>query len=103
MADITGARARLLQTVLGPAGNAAQATRRAAFDNKDVPEAVRALIDKVARHAFKIVDEDIAAAKAAGVSEDELFELVVCAAVGQASRQYEGALAALAAATEKAG
>lgn len=103
MADITGAREQALETILGPNGKAAQAARRAAFDNKDVPEPLRVLIDKVARHAYKIVDEDIAAAKAAGVSEDELFELVVCAAIGQASRQYEGALAALAAATAKGG
>jgi len=103
MADITGARVQALETILGPNGKAAQATRRAAFDNKDVPEPLRALIDKVARHAYEVVDEDIAAAKAAGVSEDELFELVVCAAIGQASRQYEGALAALAAATAKGG
>lgn len=103
MADITGARERAIETIVGPKGKAAQATRRAAFDNKDVPEPLRALIDKVARHAYKVVDEDIAAAKAAGFSEDELFELVVCAAMGQASRQYEGALAALAAATAKGG
>lgn len=103
MADITGAREHLLQTILGPRGTAAPAIRRAAFDNREVPEALRGLIDKVARHAYKVVDEDIAAAKAAGFSEDQLFEVVVCAAVGQASRQYEGALAALAAATEKGG
>lgn len=103
MADIKEARAYVLQTILGASGKAAQATRRAAFDNENVPEPLRPLIDKVARHAYKVVDEDIAAAKAAGFSEDELFELVVCAAIGQASRQYEGALAALAAATEKGG
>jgi alkylhydroperoxidase/carboxymuconolactone decarboxylase family protein YurZ len=34
--------------------------------------------------------------KESGLSEDEVFELVVCAAVGQAARQYESALAALA-------
>jgi hypothetical protein len=100
MADIRKARQDVLDTVLGPTGRATQAARKAAFANVDVPAPVRALVDKVANHAYKIVDEDIAAAKAQGVTEDELFELVVCAAVGQASRQYEGALAALAAATE---
>lgn len=100
MADIAKARQHVLDTVLGPRGKATQAARKAAFANVDVPAPTRALIDKVARHAYKVVDEDIAAAKAQGVTEDELFELVVCAAIGQASRQYEGALAALAAATE---
>jgi alkylhydroperoxidase/carboxymuconolactone decarboxylase family protein YurZ len=100
MADIRKARQDVLDTILGPAGKATQAARKAAFANADVAAPVRALVEKVAKHAYKIVDEDIAAAKAQGVTEDELFELVVCAAVGQASRQYDGALAALAAATE---
>jgi hypothetical protein len=100
MANIRQARQTVLETVLGPAGKATQALRKAAFANTDVAAPVRALVEKVAKHAYKIVDEDIAAAKAQGVTEDELFELVVCAAIGQASRQYEGALAALAAATE---
>lgn len=46
-----------------------------------------------------MTDADLAAAKASGFSEDELFELVVCAAVGQSSRLYTAGLAALAAAT----
>jgi alkylhydroperoxidase/carboxymuconolactone decarboxylase family protein YurZ len=55
----------------------------------------------VARHAYKITDDDIAGARASGLSEDQLFEVIVCAAIGQATRQYETALAALKAATEK--
>jgi len=31
-----------------------------------------------------------------GLSEDQIFELVVCAAIGQATRQYQSALGALA-------
>jgi alkylhydroperoxidase family enzyme len=100
MADISKARQHVLDTILGPTGKATQADRRAAFANAEVPAAVRALVEKVAKHAYKVVDEDIAAAKAQGLTEDQLFELVVCAAIGQASRQYEGALAALATATE---
>jgi hypothetical protein len=100
MADIKQARQTVLDTVLGPNGKSTQAARKAAFANTDVPAPVRALVEKVAKHAYKVVDEDIAAAKAQGMTEDELFELVVCAAIGQASRQYEGALAALAKATE---
>jgi hypothetical protein len=100
MANITQARKAVLSRVLDGDGRAPKEQRRAAFANRDVPESVRALIDKVAKHAYKVVDEDIAAAKAAGVTEDQLFELVVCAAIGQASRQYDGAIAALAAATK---
>lgn len=100
MADITKQRKAAIARVLDGAGKASRERRKAAFDNAGVaPEAVRALIEKVAHEAWKISDEDVAAAKAAGLSEDEVFELVVCAAIGQASRQYESALAAL----EKAG
>jgi len=35
--------------------------------------------------------------------EDQLFELIICAAVGQASRQYEAGLAALAEAKKEGG
>jgi hypothetical protein len=38
---------------------------------------------------------------ASGLSEDQIFEIVVCAAVGQATRQYDTAFAALEAATER--
>ena len=74
---------------------------RAAFANQGVAEPARALIDKVANHAYRVTDEDIAAVKAAGSSEDAVFELAVCAALGQATRQLEAALAALAAATKE--
>ena len=55
----------------------------------------------VAKHAYKVTDEDIAAARASRLSEDQIFEIVVCAAIGQATRQYDTALAALEDATEK--
>lgn len=35
------------------------------------------------------------------MSEDQLFELIICAAVGQATRQFESASAALEAATKQ--
>jgi alkylhydroperoxidase/carboxymuconolactone decarboxylase family protein YurZ len=50
-----------------------------------------------------VTDEDVAAATEAGLPEDEIFELVVCAAFGEASRQLNGALAALDAATAARG
>ncbi|MGH2366549.1 MAG: hypothetical protein ACRET2_10055 [Steroidobacteraceae bacterium] len=43
----------------------------------------------------QVTDADFAAALAAGVTEDALFELVICAAVGESSRMYEAGLAAL--------
>jgi len=102
MSDITQARNALTKRILEGAGHVSVSERRAAFCNSGVTEAVSSLVDKVARHAYEVTDEDIAAATASGLSEDGIFEIVVCAAVGQASRQYETALAALNAATDAA-
>jgi hypothetical protein len=93
-------RERVVERVLHGPGTMERAARLAAFDNHGVDERARRLIEKVARHAWKVTDDDVAATKAAGVSEDEIFELVVCAALGQATRQLDAALAALGTATE---
>ena len=55
----------------------------------------------MARHAYRVTDDEIAGAKASGLSEDQIFEMVVCAAIGQASRQYTTALGALEVATKE--
>ena len=51
MSDITKARRALLARVIEGDGRATPAQRRAAFDNAGLPEPLRTLIDKVARHA----------------------------------------------------
>jgi hypothetical protein len=87
--------------VLDGNGKASHTQRRAAFDNIGLAWPLSALVNKVARYAYKVTNDDIAATKASGLSEDEIFEIIICAAVGQATRQYETACAALDAATEK--
>jgi alkylhydroperoxidase family enzyme len=91
----------LVARILEGDGRASHAQRRAAFDNAGLDEPLRTIIRKVAENACKVTDEDIAAARASGLSEDQIFEIVVCAAIGQATRQHDTALAALEAATEK--
>jgi len=86
------------RAVHGP-GLATSAARRAAFANLGVDAPARALVDKVMQRAWTVTDADVAATKAAGVSEDEIFELTVCAALGQATRQLQAALAVLDAAS----
>jgi alkylhydroperoxidase family enzyme len=95
MADMSRERKDLVARILDGPGEASHALRRAAFDNSGLADALRTLIDKVAKHAFKVTDRDIAAARESGLSEDQIFELVVCAAIGQATRQYNAALKAL--------
>ena len=99
MADVTRAHRAVIARVLEGDGRASPALRRAAFDNAGLAERVSALINKVTIHAYKISDADIAAARTAGLNEDQIFEIVVCAALGQATRLYRAALDALAAAT----
>jgi alkylhydroperoxidase family enzyme len=82
--------------VLEGDGRASRAERRAAFDNATLTEPLHGLISKVAKHPTQVTDDDIATVRASGINEDQIFELVVCAAVGQATRQYQNALAALA-------
>jgi hypothetical protein len=101
MSDIREARNALTRRILEGDGKASPSDRRAAFNNSGLAEPLGVLVDKVARHAYRVTDEDINAVKQSGLSEDQVFEIVVCAAIGQASRQYNAALGALEAATGK--
>ena len=101
MSDIRQARKAVVAGILEGNGKASPAQRRAAFNNTGLAEPISTLIDKVARQAYTVTDGDIAAVRATGLSEDQIFEIVVCAAIGQATRQYDAALAALEAATGK--
>ena len=89
-------RDALIERVTGGPGVASASSRQAAFANADVDPRAAALVDKVARNAWKVTETDVAAVKAAGMPEDEIYELVVCAALGQASRQRRAAMACLA-------
>jgi hypothetical protein len=100
MPEIAHLYRELVARVLEGDGKATPELRRAAFENANLGEPIHTLIDKVVRHSYQVTDEDIAVVRAAGLSEDQIFEIVVCAAVGQASRQYASALAALASAAE---
>ena len=85
----------LVTRVLEGDGRASRAERHDAFDNATLTEPLHGLISKVAKYPTLITDDDVAAVKASGLSEDQILELVVCAAVGQATRQYQNAVAAL--------
>jgi hypothetical protein len=86
----------MVDRVLNGEGRASVEQRARAFSNTDIPLPLQALIGKVAMRPAEITDADFAAAKASGFSEDQLFELVISAAVGQSARLYETGLAALA-------
>ena len=98
MSDSYGKRAaheELVTHILEGRGKTPPALRRAAFDNKGIEAPLDTLIDKVATQPTRVTDKEVAAAREFGLSEDQVFELIICAAVGQSSRQYESALRAL--------
>ncbi len=61
----------------------------------EVPEDLAPYLDKVAQWAYKVVDEDIESLKAAGFSEDEIFELTVAVAVGSGLARLECGMSAV--------
>jgi hypothetical protein len=79
----------------GP-GTASAELRAQSFADGDLSEPLASLVEKVAKRSFQVTDADFAAAVAAGFTEDQLFELVICAAVGESNRIYQSGLAALA-------
>jgi hypothetical protein len=89
----------LVDRVLKGEGSAAAEQRARAFAGDGLSPPLDALIGKVAERPAQITEADFAAAKASGCTEDQLFELVICAAVGQSARLYEAGLQALADAT----
>lgn len=101
MSDISQEKKALVTRILEGDGKASPAERQAAFQNKGLAGPAGMLVEKIAKHAHRISDEDINAVRISCLSEDQIFEVAVCAAVGQAARQYDTGLAALEAVSGK--
>ncbi|WP_329000867.1 hypothetical protein OHA18_41360 [Kribbella sp. NBC_00709] len=82
------------RVVLGEGMSSTQ-DRARAFANDGLSSPLADLIGKVADRPAQVTGHDLQAAKTSGLSEDEMFELVVCAAVGKSARLYDAGLAAL--------
>lgn len=98
---------RLRESVLQSRGDTDSALRRAVEARtaalggraeapaSELPPELAAYVDKIGLHAYKITEEDLAALKRAGYSEDAIFEISVAAAVGAGMSRLERGLAAL--------
>jgi hypothetical protein len=64
-------------------------------DPAPIPAAIEPYVRKVTCHAYKVLDREVDALRAAGYGVDEVFEITVSAAVGAAFARMEAALAAL--------
>jgi alkylhydroperoxidase family enzyme len=98
--------ARLKTSVLTGEGETDESLRRAVAQRADtfgggpgpkpdLPLVVAGYVDKIATTPYKVLDEDIEHLKAAGYSEDAIFEITVSAALGSAMARIERGLAAL--------
>jgi len=85
----------LRRAVLARAARLGGASERLARTTAHVPPALASYVDKVARHAYTVTDEDLGALQRAGHSDDALFEVTVSAALGAALGRLERGLAAL--------
>ena len=101
MSAFTEVQKSLVNRILEGGGEAPISVRRAAFNNGGLTKPLDLLVEKVAMHAHTVTDDDIDTAKRSGLSEDQIFEIMVCAAIGQATRQYDAAMATLETAIRK--
>jgi alkylhydroperoxidase family enzyme len=69
--------------------------RTAAEPDRPVPPAAEAYTDTVRRHAYRVTDAQVEALRDAGLSEDDVFELTVAAAVGAGLERLEAGLGAM--------
>jgi hypothetical protein len=71
------------------------ALREAAQPDRPVPPDLAAYVEKVRTRAYTVTDAEIDALKAAGRSEDEIFEQTVSAAVGAGLLRLDAGLEAM--------
>ena len=55
------------------------------------PDAMAGYLRKVHERAYTVTDADVAALKAAGISEDVIFEQTIAAAIGEGLRRLDRA------------
>jgi hypothetical protein len=85
----------LVTAVLETPGATDPATRRRARAGTTDGDVFGAYLDKVRQRAYRIVDRDVDALTAAGLSDNAIFEVTVAAALGAAERRLTAGLALL--------
>lgn len=87
-------RDKVLKSVLDGPGESEPAMRNAVADGKNVPAELHVLVDKIHRHAYKVTDEDIKRLQVK-YGDDQMFEIVVSAALGASRNRLLAGLKAL--------
>jgi alkylhydroperoxidase family enzyme len=71
------------------------ALRANVANTKAAPPELAAYLEKVRTHAYAVTDADVEALKTAGLSEDEIFEQTVAAAISEGLRRLDAASAVI--------
>ncbi len=87
--------AELRRAVFESPGKTDPRIRRAAASGDPLPEPWGAYAELVRDHSYRITDADIAALKAAGRTEEEIFEITISVATGAALHRLDTGLRAL--------
>jgi alkylhydroperoxidase family enzyme len=107
MGDLLPPKVRkLVDVFLGSPGSTGNDVRRAIAGRAaelsgggaakgEVPAALRGYVDQVALEAHRVTDADLAALRAGGYTEDQIFEITVAAALGAGTARMERGLAAV--------
>jgi hypothetical protein len=91
---------KAIASLLGAPGKTDTSLRQAVFDRVhigagEVPEDLKALVEKIADRPWSVSDEDLTHLREAGYSEDHIYELVLAAAAGAGVRRFEAGLRAI--------
>ena len=81
---------------VGAFSHAAAAAGHGVAVEAPLPEPLAAFVEKVTRHAYKVVDGDVDALRQAGFSDDAILEAVLATALGAGVARFEIGLDAIA-------
>ena len=87
-------RTKAIERVLDGPALTSSSVRHAAAERGELPPELRPLIDKVHDHAYRVTNEDIARLQAT-YDDDQLFEIIVSAALGASEKRLAAGLRAL--------
>ena len=87
-------RDEVLQSVLRGAGESEPSIRLAAAEGAGVPAELSDLVEKIHKHAYTVTDDDVARLTST-YGDDQLFEIIVSAALGASRQRLLAGLSAL--------
>ncbi|MCI0556518.1 MAG: hypothetical protein L0287_36715 [Anaerolineae bacterium] len=61
-------------------------------ESEEIPADLLTYVNKVTMNAYKVTDQDVQHLKAAGYSEDAIFEITLCASLGASPARLERGL-----------